>query len=100
MPLLFLALLLLAQTSGPPLTTAVRLHHVHVVVADPAIAMREATGRVDGSLRAILQGHGPGVRKDGQYVVFDREGGAASATTIACAASIRSAVGWLASSGV
>jgi hypothetical protein len=70
------------------------------MVAEPAIAMREATGRVDGSVRAILQGHGPGVRKDGQYVVFDREGAAASATTIGCAASIGSAVGWLASSGV
>ena len=100
MPWLFLPLLLLAQTSGPPLTTAVRLHHVHVMVAEPAIAMREATGRVDGSVRAILQGHGPGVRKDGQYIVFDRERAAASPATTACDASIRAAVAWLKSSAI
>ena len=95
------AALLLAQTSGAfaPKPPAVRLHHVHVVVPDPAAAMRGITGRVDGSVRAILQGHGPGVRKDGQYIVFDRETTAPSAMT-GCDVSIRAAVAWLSSSGV
>lgn len=76
----------------------VRLHHVHAVVADPAAAMKDAVGRVEGSVRTILQGHGPGLRKEGQYVVFDRDGG--SVTTTACVASIRDAVSWLAALGV
>ena len=80
------------------MSPAVRLHHVHAVVVDPAAAMKDAVGRVEGSVRTILQGHGPGLRKEGQYVVFDREGG--SVTTPACAASIRDAVGWLTRFGV
>ena len=76
----------------------VRLHHVHAVVTDPAAAMKDAVGRVEGSVRAILQGHGPGLRKEGQYVVFDRDGG--SITTTACAGSIRHAAGWLTALGI
>jgi Heavy metal binding domain len=95
------AALLLAQTSGalPPKPPAVRLHHVHVVVPDPAAAMRKVTDRVDGSVRTILQGHGPGVRTDGQYIVFDRETIAAPPLR-ACDVSVRAAVAWLSSSGV
>jgi hypothetical protein len=96
----FLALLLLWQTSPPPAPSAVRLHHVHAVVSDPAIAMREVAARVEGSVRTILQGHGPGVRKGGEYIVFDLGGAAASANSSACEASIRAAVAWLTSFGV
>jgi len=76
----------------------VRLHHVHAVVADPAAAMKEAVARVEGSVRTILQGHGPGLRKEGQYLVLERKG--ASVTTIACAASIRDAIDWLTAYGI
>jgi hypothetical protein len=84
----------------PQVQPLVRLHHVHAVVPDPATAMSDATGRVDGSVRAILQGHGPAIRKDGQYIVFDRDSSEARGGASACESSIRGALDWVTASGV
>lgn len=62
------AILLQTPASRP----GVEFHHFHVVVDDPADAMRRAAAGVSGAARTILQGHGPGVRMDGRYLVFDR----------------------------
>lgn len=68
---------LLAQASPPPQDRpALEYHHLHVGVDDPAAAMRRAAETVAGASRTILQGHGPGVRFDGRYLVFDRREGA------------------------
>jgi hypothetical protein len=61
--------------TSPPLR--LRFHHVHVRVADPASASRDASARLNGT-RTILQGHGIAVRAQQQYVVFDRDDGTAS----------------------
>ncbi len=92
-----------AQSSlGTPsqVQPSVRVHHVHAVVPDPASAMRDAIGRVDKSARAILQGHGPAIRKDGQYVVFDGDSPDARAVASACESSMRAAIDWVTASGI
>ena len=49
-----------------------RFHHLHVSVPDQAAALTLAADRVAGA-PVILQGHGPGVRHQGRYLVFDHE---------------------------
>jgi hypothetical protein len=50
---------------------AVRLHHLHYTVADPAAAMNQVALTLDGT-RVLLQGFGVGVRVETHYVLFDR----------------------------
>ena len=55
----------------PPGSLALRFHHLHLKVADPASAMNALAEQVQGT-RVILQGFGVGVRSADQYVLFDR----------------------------
>src|SRR6476646_3386843 len=50
---------------------ALRFHHVHVRVADPAAAMGKYT-RANGCTSVVLQGIGVGVRCGQTYLLFDR----------------------------
>ena len=68
-----LAVVLQTPVPASPLPR-LRFHHLHVRVADPASASRDASVRLNGT-RTILQGHGIAVRAQQQYVVFDRDEG-------------------------
>lgn len=74
----------LAMSAAQP-ATGLRFHHIHIEVADPAAAMSEAAGRLDGE-RVILQGHGPAVRAAGVYLVFDRADSTSDGQRIAAVA--------------
>ena len=56
----------LLQEPAPEL----RFHHFHVRVPDQAAAMADAAERLAASA-VILQGHGPGVRRNRRYLVFE-----------------------------
>ena len=56
---------------SPGQVQAVRFHHVHYRVSDPAAAMNEAAAKLDGT-RVIVSGLGVGVRTDDTFVLFDR----------------------------
>ena len=56
---------------SPDQSQAVRFHHVHFRVGDPAVAMNEAATKLGGT-RVIVSGLGVGVRTDDEFVLFDR----------------------------
>jgi hypothetical protein len=68
------ALLLAPGDARPPAQPAVgfRFHHLNVRVEDPGTALDEVAGRLSGT-KTILQGHGAGVRVNGEYVILDRD---------------------------
>jgi hypothetical protein len=51
---------------------ALRFHHLHYRVGDPAAAMSHAADELHGS-RVLLRGIGVGVRIGSEYVLFDRD---------------------------
>jgi len=59
----------LTPASTPP---ALRFHHAHLRVADPAVEM-ERYARTNGCEKLILQSLGVGVRCAGAYLLFDRD---------------------------
>jgi hypothetical protein len=73
--LLVLAAAVAAVTSSPLAQrqpAALRFHHVHVRVADPAAAMSKYT-RANSCTSVVLQGVGVGVRCGQSYLLFDRD---------------------------
>lgn len=88
-----------AVTTGR--ASAVRLHHLHYAVAEPAAAMNEAAEALEGT-RVLLQGLGVGVRVGDQYLLFDRIDPAAPVDRLARAPrdAFTSAAAWLAALGV
>ncbi len=60
----------LTRTDGPQ-PAAVRFHHAHYRVADPAAMMSETVRTLEG-VRVILQGFGVGVRAGREFLLFDR----------------------------
>lgn len=81
---------------------AVRLHHLHYRVDDPAAAMNRAAIALDGT-RVLLQGFGVGVRVGDQYLLFDRfdaAAGSRSARSLTPAQAYRAAADWLAARGI
>src|SRR5262245_12707947 len=76
-----------------------RFHHLHYRVADPGEVLGPAAARLKGS-RAIVQGVGVGIRVGREYVLFDRDAGAAikavKASTVATPPdAYQQAVRWL-----
>ena len=69
MALFVLSALGLAQGGAPG--PALRFHHLHYRVDDPAAAMSRAAITLEGE-RVLLQGLGVGVRAGDEYVLFER----------------------------
>jgi hypothetical protein len=78
----------------PPGSLALRFHHLHLKVADPAPAMNALAEKVQGT-RTILQGFGVGVRSGDQYVLFDRADDEPTSKAPDAAERYRRAVAWL-----
>lgn len=97
----FAGLVLVAAIAAPisgaePLS--LRFHHLHLKVMDPAASMNALAARVQGT-RVVLQGFGVGVRRDGQYVLFDRADDDRGVTASSAAERYRRAVAWLTERG-
>ena len=86
---------------SPDQPQAVRFHHVHFRVGDPAVAMNEAATKLGGT-RVIVSGLGVGVRTDDEFVLFDRldESDPPDLLQPDVARAYGSAVGWLQSRGI
>ena len=86
---------------SPDQSQAVRFHHVHFRVGDPAVAMNEAATKLGGT-RVIVSGLGVGVRTDDEFVLFDRldESDPPDLLQPDVARAYGSAVGWLQSRGI
>lgn len=88
----------LLQQPAPEL----RFHHFHLSVADQAAALAEASERL-AAVPVILQGHGPGVRRERRYLVFESASAVdAAAGDVAASPAERyaSARGWATAHGL
>jgi hypothetical protein len=92
------ALLAWAVVGDAQQPVAVRFHHFHLQVDDPAPAMNALAARVDGT-RVLLPGLGVGVRSGSEYVLFDRADGEQPVATSA-SQRYEHAVAWLRSTGL
>src|SRR5687768_15829886 len=95
---------LIASLSAAPQDAArrpaVRFHHLHYAVADPASAMNEAASKLEGA-RVIAQGLGVGVRFGEEFVLYERAGEEHSQVKAAdVAREYASAVAWLRDKGI
>ncbi len=90
-----------SRVPSPGQVQAVRFHHVHFRVGDPAVAMNEAATKLGGT-RVIVPGLGVGVRTDAEFVLFDRldESDPPDLLQQDVARAYGSAVGWLQSRGI
>ena len=87
--------LLLSSRQAP----AVRFHHLHHRVDDPAAALNETAARLKGT-RVIVQGLGVGVRSGSEYVLFDRSDDAEPSAAVPAAEAYTQAVAWLRERGL
>src|SRR5262245_42899282 len=81
---------------------AVRFHHLHFTVGDPAAAMKTFADALGGT-RVVVQGYGVGVRVDAWYLLFDRDRTAderPAAAPGAIGTARRAAGAWLAAHGL